>query len=125
MQMRQPNEAQYQALQSSEDLNEAQYQALQTLYASTKGIFWTWQDMGGRPWRFDIYENPCDPDNIWEGLTCDESGTSIIQISLPKHNITGSLPPDVFTSLTSLLQIKLNNNSLTGTIPSSLRHLTS
>ncbi|KDP23101.1 hypothetical protein JCGZ_00527 [Jatropha curcas] len=65
--------------------------------------------------------DPCQ--QPWFGLNCDlKSKVSVI--SLPRHNLTGTLSPSI-AELDSLVQIILGGNQVYGTIPSNLTKLNS
>ena len=79
--------------------------ALVAFYESTGGPNWT--DNTG--WLSGA------PVKDWEGVTTDENGR-VIQIVLPVHNLSGTLPLD-FGLLTELNTLQLSGNSLTGELP--------
>jgi hypothetical protein len=79
------------------------------LYNSTNGAGW-WDTVGwlGEP------GTECN----WSGITCNESGTSVVGISLLFANLTGSLPASL-NRLTNLTNLQFNDNrNLSGSIPS-------
>ena len=86
--------------------------ALVAFYESTGGPNWT--DNTG--WLSGA------PVKDWEGVTTDENGR-VIQIVLPVHNLSGTLPLD-FGLLTELNTLQLSGNSLTGELPPTMGRLT-
>lgn len=106
-------------------VTDDEFFALQSLYQSTNGDSWNW-DQPGIEWHFDgstVY-NPCsDNGNVWQGIRCSRNvqrcASEICQInalSLPNENLNGNLPSDI-SSLTGLLELDLSGNYLRGTIP--------
>ncbi|KAJ0787979.1 putative protein kinase RLK-Pelle-LRR-V family [Helianthus annuus] len=94
--------------QRSAHTDNLEVKALQDLYSSfnsppqLKG----WKSSGG---------DPCQ--ESWTGVTC--SGSSIIQIKLDNHNISGNLGYQL-NNLLNLKQLDVSNNNIYGEIPYSL-----
>ena len=86
--------------------------ALVAFYESTGGPNWT--DNTG--WLSGA------PVKDWEGVRTDENGR-VIQIVLPLHNLSGTLPLDIGL-LTKLNILQLSGNSLTGELPPTMGRLT-
>lgn len=89
-------------------------QALVAFHSSTKGA----------DWNDDT--NWLDPDRhhcTWFGVTCDETNTAVLHLSLPRNGLAGRIPSDLF-NLTSIQSIDLNDNELYGSIPSEIGWLT-
>lgn len=84
--------------------------ALVAIYNSTNGASWT----SSANWL-------TGPVSTWEGVTV--TGTRVTALSLPFHNLTGTLPfqTGLLSKLTSL---ELTGNAIGGNIPSSLVLLT-
>ncbi len=111
-----------------------EYSALQNLYESTHGQFWVWEKPYiefGYPWNFTnagTPENPCNPNQLWQGITCSSScktiPCNIIQIDLTEKHMDGTLPKSIgdFSKLTVLT---LPGNILHGLLPESIGNLTS
>jgi hypothetical protein len=77
------------ALQTSE-LN-----ALVDLYSSTNGNLWH----NNANW---LQGDPCE--NRWFGITCDDTDSVVLRLSLPQNNLAGYLPPSLsaLTSMTTM-----------------------
>lgn len=91
--------------------------ALATLYFATNGESWfnntMWLDSG----------DECD--RWWQligGLSCESPTGGLTSLGLPKNNLSGSLPPEVFI-LTSLEGLSLSQNDFRSTIPSEIGNL--
>jgi Leucine-rich repeat (LRR) protein len=116
---------------SSAYVPTSQINALYDLYVTTHGESWTWQSTDVPRWDFQSNPiNPCSTNQqTWQGITCDKTPSicdtlfslcNIIEISLIKYNLTGSLSSISFTNLTSLQHLTLDTNKLTGHIPTTL-----
>lgn len=114
-----------------------QYTSLYNLYVATHGDYWTWQETSPTSiiWNFTSpsYNNPCL--NFWEGIIClyvvnETTGAilnyTMVYLSLPNTNLTGTLPNNVFLPFnTSLTTLQLSGNALKGSLPQSLYSLQS
>jgi hypothetical protein len=111
------------------------YQALYSLYNSTHGSDWTWEEeseINGYKWNFtDIISDaegagrPCA--ESWQGIDCDfdvpEVNTCYIYaLNLQNHNLVGSLPPNI-GYINGLRTPIVSVNFMTGTVPTTLGHL--
>ncbi|MFK8010445.1 MAG: fibronectin type III domain-containing protein [Marinicellaceae bacterium] len=88
--------------------------ALVAFYNSTNGASWTNQNNN---W---LTGDPCL--NNWEGITCNQTNDSVIQIFFGSNNINGPLPAEI-GDLSNLELIEINFNQLSGTIPSEIGNL--
>lgn len=84
---------------------EEEFRVLCDLYNQAGGAQWTLS----HPW--DITTNAVDKEG-WEGVTLDDNG-HIIEINLSQKNLTGTLPPSLFT-LPYATKINLSKNKLEG-----------
>jgi hypothetical protein len=98
-------------------MNPQNYESLNVLFNTTNGLNWNW----GSPnksthWNFPSQPNYTIPCSVpWEGVVCDMNG-NLVQLVLPKHNLTGFLPT-MISSFVSLKTLQLQNNFLSGSIP--------
>lgn len=102
--------------------------ALQALYTSTSGDTWHWRtpySFYGYPWNFTATANPCDQSKSWQGITCEQHGSTcnVLGIDLGSYDLRGVLPKEL-GALSALQVIHLDNNVLTGSIPSEIGALT-
>lgn len=94
-------------------------EALRSLYTSTSGATWTWDE--GEAWDFESENaDPC-VDN-WHGVFCHENIT-IVGLDLWTTNLNGYIPENI-SLLGNLTMLDLGNNHLTSTLPSALGTLT-
>ena len=61
-------------------------EALVALYNSTDGANWE----NNTNW---LEGDPCS--NLWFGVTCDDSGTTVMDISLEVNQLSGPIPPEL------------------------------
>ena len=78
---------------------------LATLYYSTDGPHWE----KAQSWFFEGM-SPCS----WFGITCDPSGTDVVEIKLGENNLVGSLPTELglLTKLGKLLGVSVKRDLL-------------
>jgi len=88
--------------------------ALIVLYNSTNGNYW---------WDNTNWLGPVGTECTWKGVTCDNIGTTVVDLQLVNNFLTGTLPSDL-ANLSSLQILNLSSNLLTGAIPSALGNLT-
>jgi Leucine-rich repeat (LRR) protein len=88
--------------------------ALIAFYLSTDGDNW---NTNGN-W-LDPKEHHC----TWFGVTCDDTNSTVVTITLPRNGLSGPIPRDFF-NLTSLQSIDFNDNDLRGKIPAEIGKLT-
>jgi hypothetical protein len=73
-------------------LQTAEINALIDLYSSTNGNLWdnntNWLD-----------GDPCE--NRWFGVSCNDTGSVVVTLALPRNNLAGYIPPS-FANLTSM-----------------------
>ena len=87
--------------------------ALLALYQSTAGDGWTFRTgWGGLP------GTECD----WDGITCNDDDTAVIDIYLDTNNLIGTLPPQV-GDFAQLKSFRVPHNQLSGPIPLELLKL--
>ena len=86
--------------------------ALAILYYSTDGPNWVRQ----QSWFVEDM-SPCS----WFGITCDPSGTDVVQIGLERNNLVGSLPIEL-GSLTKLSELQLVGGATVCTLHMSYPH---
>ena len=67
---------------------EVEKAALMDLYNSTDGPNWKNNNNWG------LESCPCDPDNPWFGVTCDEQGR-VTQLSMNNNRLTGPIPESI------------------------------
>lgn len=84
---------------------EEEYHVLCDLYNQAGGTEWHLS----HPW--DITTNAVDKEG-WEGVTLDDEG-HVIEINLSQRNLSGPLPPSLF-SLPHVTHINLSKNNLSG-----------
>ncbi|NP_001234483.1 receptor-like protein kinase 3 precursor [Solanum lycopersicum] len=66
--------------------------------------------------------NPCDNNNKWFGVQCDNNNNNVIQaLLLGGIGLSGNLDVDVLISLQGLRVVNLSNNSFSGSIPEFFR----
>ena len=87
-------------------------EVLVTFFNSTGGPNWESRQNWLKPWSI----------NTWTGITTDEEGY-VTELILVRHNITGTLPPQL-GNLTRLEELVLFGNNLKGRIPPELGKLT-
>ncbi|KAI2514301.1 hypothetical protein MHU86_194 [Fragilaria crotonensis] len=91
-----------------------QLAALVSIYGSTVGTNWTFQDS----WlSFEV--GICK----WWGVVCDDSGRIVTALELYSNGLQGPIPLEI-GFLTNLVSLELHENALNGTLPSSLSLLT-
>ncbi|RDY13711.1 putative inactive receptor kinase, partial [Mucuna pruriens] len=56
----------------------------------------------------------------WAGVTCNQNGTSVIEIHLPGAGFKGSIPDNSLGKLDSLKILSLHSNGLRGNLPSDI-----
>ncbi|KAG4954919.1 hypothetical protein JHK87_040513 [Glycine soja] len=56
----------------------------------------------------------------WAGVTCNQNGTSVIEIHLPGAGFKGSIPKNSLGKLDSLKILSLHSNGLRGNLPSDI-----
>jgi len=83
---------------------------LKKFYDSTKGQEWTESE-----YWIDPYTSQC----YWQGVVCDKSGTTIIELNLKHNGLSGKLDTGI-AELDSLEVLDLNDNDIKGTIPSEI-----
>lgn len=84
-------------------------ETLQSIYNACNGLYWYRNDF----WNSNNLVSICD----WYGVGCNNHGR-VILLNLQTNNVTGILPPRVFTSLPYLQILWLQNNrQLTITFP--------
>jgi Leucine-rich repeat (LRR) protein len=88
-------------------LPSVEREALVALYDSTNGVSWNN--------RNNWLENP-GTECTWFGVSCNPSGTHVIDVSLYGDNLVGNLPPQL-SNLTQLISLNLSGNFLSGAIP--------
>jgi hypothetical protein len=99
------------------------YSALKSLYYSTNGKSWTWNN--SKPlsthWDFSTtnFSQPCNDD--WQGITCNSN--KIIKLDLTSYNLAGSLPTDI-DGLIDLETLYLTSNKVNGSLPVTFGNLT-
>ena len=85
----------------------------------------------GVPWNFTANANPCV--DKWQGILCNGTGVcdelnawncNVTDITLIRHNLTGTIPSELYT-ITTLEGLDFSDNNLYGTIPSGLGLLSS
>ena len=82
--------------------------ALIDLYNSTNGAGW---------WDMTGWIGEPGTECSWTGVTCDDSGTTVIGLAFDLTNMIGTLPPSL-TALTNLVSLQISDQSgLTGEIP--------
>jgi hypothetical protein len=104
--------------------------ALQSLYNSTDGPRWNWNNLPGMEWVFNSTSDPCQ-DN-WQGVRCDAcvdgSLCNVTRLFLTNYSLRGSLPSSI-CNLRNISNITLNSNYLHSDLPacvlSELPHLRS
>ncbi|XP_054824386.1 LRR receptor-like serine/threonine-protein kinase FEI 1 [Prosopis cineraria] len=84
--------------------------SFRTAVVSSDGILLQWRP--GDP-------NPCK----WKGVKCDPKSKRVTNLSLARHKLSGSIPPDL-GRLEHLTVLALHNNNFYGTIPSELGNCT-
>jgi Leucine-rich repeat (LRR) protein len=89
--------------------------ALVALYNSTNGASWNN--------RNNWLKNP-GTECTWFGVSCNSSGTHVIDVSLYGNNLVGNLPSQL-SNLTQLISLNLSGNFLSGAIPPELGALPS
>src|SRR3990172_3385325 len=87
--------------------------ALVALYQSAGGDGWT--DRSG--W-LDSPGTECG----WYGVTCDETESTVIDLSLWSNNLVGTIPESI-NALPNLQGLSLAGNVLTGPLPSTIGQL--
>jgi len=94
--------------------------ALLTLFLSTTtrtpGSSSLWLDDTG--WMDSIDE--CE----WQGVTCSNDKTTVVELDLKNNNLVGSLPSEISLLSPSLLSLTISDNSLEGSIPVEVQKLT-
>ena len=88
--------------------------ALVALYNSTGGPQWT----SSQNWL-----GPMGTECSWEGVECNDAGTTVIDITLASNNLTGFIPSEI-GDLPNLVFLYLGENSIGGTIPTRIGLLT-
>jgi Leucine-rich repeat (LRR) protein len=88
--------------------------ALVALYQSTGGEGWL--DTTG-------WLGPSGTECAWYGVTCDESGSTVVDVALWSNNLVGTIPPEI-GALGNLVGLALAANELIGAIPSTIGQLT-
>ena len=108
------------------NLPSVEYEALYDFYNSTGGEHWNWNvtvtkdKIEGIRWNFsDPDANPCTQN--WDGILCSCSPSSchVQELSLPRHNVTGALPPSL-SGLEGLVTLTLATNHLHSSLPGEL-----
>ena len=89
-------------------------QALVSFYMATKGTDWN---------KDTNWLEPETHHCSWYGVTCDDSNSTVLHLTLPRNGLAGAIPSELF-NLTSLESIDFNDNSLQGSIPPELGMLT-
>jgi Leucine-rich repeat (LRR) protein len=101
--------------------------ALWSLYNATDGANWVWYNpfepeyFEGAVWSFTPSANPCS--DQWQGITCNDQASHVIEIALPLHGLNGFVPPEI-RQLAQLQGLDLDTNALSGTIPVEIGQLT-
>jgi hypothetical protein len=119
-----------QALTSQLEIN-----ALRSLYDSTAGDHWLWQNESlYGPFTSSHQSDPCNDENkVWQGITCSSPPNMcslteqcvIVSLQLQEYGLVGSLPPEMFILLTSLTNLQITSSQqLTGLIPTTIGSLT-
>ena len=98
-------------------------QALIALYNATTGD--SWSDNHGwktPPLALDGFAMP-GTEETWAGVTVDVANSTVTQLNLIYHNLSGSIPSSI-SDLGGLQYLDLSGNSLSGSIPPELGGLT-
>lgn len=95
---------------------EAEYNTLKSLYTSAKGEDWTLTH------KWDISKNTVSRNN-WENVVFDNDG-HVLEINLPKKNLSGMIPPSLFT-MSYLRKLDLSGNQLSGDLEKVISSTTS
>ncbi|KAK3123462.1 hypothetical protein QOZ80_8AG0631340 [Eleusine coracana subsp. coracana] len=77
-------------------------------------------DPGRRlPWD-PAAPTPC---NNWRGVTCDASGSRVVELRLPAKSLRGTIPSGTVGNLTALKKLSLRFNAVSGAIPADVGNL--
>ncbi|KAG2598981.1 probable inactive receptor kinase At2g26730 [Panicum virgatum] len=67
--------------------------------------------------------NTSTPTCSWVGVTCDGSGSTVVEVRLPGVGIVGAIPPGTLGRLTNLRVLSLRSNRVLGSIPDDVLQL--
>ncbi|PAN29791.1 hypothetical protein PAHAL_5G250200 [Panicum hallii] len=67
--------------------------------------------------------NTSTPTCGWVGVTCDSSGSTVVEVRLPGVGIVGAIPPGTLGRLTNLRVLSLRSNRVLGSIPDDVLQL--
>ncbi|KAG2589961.1 probable inactive receptor kinase At2g26730 [Panicum virgatum] len=67
--------------------------------------------------------NTSTPTCGWVGVTCDSSGSAVVELRLPGVGIVGAIPPGTLGRLTNLRVLSLRSNRVLGSIPDDVLQL--
>jgi hypothetical protein len=86
-------------------LSQHDISVLKDLYDATDGVHWHWKTgmNAGAIWNFTVDEpQPCNPQSLWQGLTCLCSNSTlrndigyrctIVELELPSYGLIGHIP---------------------------------
>ena len=86
------------------------HEILKSLYLSTNGDNWTYND----GWNIDVVPSSMEDFNDWAGLKV--SGGKLVRMALGRNNLYGSLPAEL-GKMSDLQALFLSDNNLAGSIP--------
>lgn len=109
---------------SNDRIEILQRYALNTLYFSTDGENWVFNDL------WTSASNPCgiksennDIEGAWFGILCDSDLKVVEKVSLDNNGLRGGLPSDI-RGLSSLKRLEISNNQLSGSLAETIGELT-
>ena len=75
-----------------------------------------YQQAHGAQWRSNSgWEGAVGTECLWQGITCDSTGTHVVGIALSENGLTGSIP--ALSGLAGLTSFSVARNDLSGSIP--------